>query len=83
VGFFNLNNFTILLKPCYISRSVSAAILDATYGYKVQDKQDSLVDLAEQVMKDFSGAVEPGAHAVVDTFPWRTYLTIAIQLGRY
>jgi hypothetical protein len=62
---------------------VSAAILDATYGYKVQDKQDSLVDLAEQVMKDFSGAVEPGAHAVVDTFPWSTYLTIAIQLGRY
>ena len=37
-------------------RSVGSVILDVVYGYEAKPKNDEWVDLADQVMKDFSDA---------------------------
>lgn len=58
-------------------REVTATILKMTYGYDVEPHQeDPLVDLADQVITQFSAAGVPGAW-MVDTIPacWSTMVS--------
>jgi hypothetical protein len=47
----------------------SGVILDATYGYDVQDSQDQLMTLGRRTIEDATLAARPGAY-LVDIFPW-------------
>lgn len=49
-------------------RSTGAAILMLAYGYSAQSEGDPLVNIAEEAMRGFSKASEPGAF-MVDRFP--------------
>ena len=57
------------------SRSTGALLLRVAYGYDVDQTQpeDPLVTIAEDAMRGFSRASEPGAF-LVDTLPWLKYV---------
>lgn len=52
-------------------RLAADVILDVTYDYQVPDQEeDELLELAREVGKDFDQTATPGAHVLVDIFPW-------------
>ncbi|KAF8211924.1 cytochrome P450 [Mycena galopus ATCC 62051] len=52
----------------HIHLTSGAIALRITYGYTVQDENDSMIDLINKVMEEFSEAITPGAF-LVDLLP--------------
>ena len=58
----------------HIRTSLTAIILDITYGYKIEPSgDDPLISLAERVMANMGDTIVPGRW-LVDSFPWLSYL---------
>jgi hypothetical protein len=60
---------------------LGAIVIDATYGYQIKSGEDNMIDLFEEVMRDFAEGIAPGSH-LVDLMPWRMsqYLIIKSRI---
>lgn len=67
--------FLVANVAAICTRSTGALILYLTYGYEVSEdeKEDILVNIAEEAMQGFSRASEPGAY-LVETLPWLKFV---------
>jgi hypothetical protein len=53
-----------------MSRFATSIILDTSYGYQVEDRNDHFVHLAKQAMAIYEECLVPGTF-LVDICPWR------------
>jgi hypothetical protein len=56
-------------------------ILKVTYGYTIRERNDPFVSIAEEVLKLFASASEPGAW-VVDLLPWGTSSSLPFTVAK-